>query len=361
MSFKFPVPSHSWCLDFALTLMDNLDSPLWKRALSAANAELPVKVIKFVNNLLSQSADVTPTFITGRSSKTHPGSNILQWRAEAERLNKELFDAELQLDVLWRALSLAKKNYQRVVEKRDSILARINESRVPPGPQLPREIIIQIAGYLRWDRWYNSDPDRGPKTYSSLRRMASAFSVVGDLGDAILRKIPLVFLHPMSYRYDYEWANTFQNLPTSQQEVIGKHPRICRYDDDDVDVDKFSCITPGEEVHLILSLECDASYVCARLLKRLAGRFHLTLFDNGEREFRDFLDTFLHPNLRPRISSLTLRRTVTEGDTETLLVEPREPHTISPSLRLTSPPMPNIRIYSSMSYAPFIRPCKVCA
>ncbi len=240
MSFKFPVLSHSWCLDFALTLMENLDSPLWKRALSAANAELPVKVIKFVNDLLSQSADVTPTLyvllnlfefdvhhhdtttsITGRSSKTHPGSVILQWRAEAERLNKELFDAELQLDVLWRVLSLAKKNYQRVVEKRDSILARINESRVPPGPQLPREIIIQIARYLRWDRWYNSDPDRGPKTYSSLRRMASAFSVVGDLGDAILRKIPLVFLHPMSYRYDYEWANTFQNLPTSQQEVIG--------------------------------------------------------------------------------------------------------------------------------------------
>ncbi len=48
----------------------------------------------------------------------------------------------------------------------------------------------------------------------------------------------------------------------------------------------------------------------------------------GNANLRDLLDTFLHPNLRPRISSLTLRRTVTEGDTETLLVEPREPHTL---------------------------------
>ncbi len=85
---------------------------------------------------------------TSAYSAERPDSDVSQLRDKMDFLTVELFNAELQLDVLWQAMAFAKNNFQRIGEDRDRIFAVMNQRPIPP--QLPTEIIMQIAGYLRW-------------------------------------------------------------------------------------------------------------------------------------------------------------------------------------------------------------------
>jgi len=258
----------------------------------AANAELPAKVVKFVNNLVAgTNIDITPPLCvllsifssshshgTNKSSNSHPECNASKLRAEVESLNRELFNAELQLDVLLRAVTLSKKNIQRIVEKRDTTISFLNDIWVPP--QLPTEIVMQTAGYLRWDddsdavSWGGSYRDGSRDSYSSLRWMASAFSVVDGMDVAILRNIPLVLFQSKVGSGAARWTDVLEDLPISQREIIGEDPRFCLYDDEDA----ISCISPDEEIHLILFSEYDTPEVSVRLFQM----FHISLVFSDE-------------------------------------------------------------------------------
>ncbi len=290
-------------------------------------------------------------------------------------LDKELSAAELQLNVLWRAMTLAQKEVEQIVEERDSIFSRFDVVQTPP--QLPTEIVMQIAGYLRWDH-----TNRGKDSYSSLRRMACAFSVVDGMEDALLLQIPLVLFETTADMkgHDSEWVETFETLPPSQRQIIGDNPRFCRYDDEDT----ISRIGLNEEVHLVLPSETHASKVSARLFQMNIRHFHISLVNSsGETDFRDFIDSFLDPKLLPRISSLTIAQELWDDDEESS--ESRwhgsikfqfsnEPAShcqrcligfpflsISRSWRLPSPTMSTIcQRMSSITYTPFVRRCEVC-
>ncbi len=215
---------------------------------------------------------------------------------------------------------VAQKNIRRIVDERDAILTRIDKSLVPP--QLPTEILMQIAGYLRWDHWYDHDAvlvsdiwgilDRGRTTdrsYLSLRQMARAFSVVDGMEDAILRMIPLVLIHSADAADHVrlgrcaEWHATFQRLSSSQKKVIGDTPRLCRYDDEDT----ISRTSPDEEVHLLLSSE-DYANVSTRVFQKRLGYFHvhLSIPHHTTPNLQNFVDSFLDLKLLPHISSLTI-------------------------------------------------------
>jgi len=287
--------SSTTSLLFSTIIMEDLKSPFWKRALLVAKTELPVKVIKFINDLIVESNVASPC----TSSVERPDSDVSQQRAKMEFLTVELFHAELQLDVLWQAMALAKNNFQRIGEDRDGIFAVMNQRPIPP--QLPTEIIMQIAGYLRWD-----GEDSGRDSYSSLRRMACAFSSVDGMKDALLRKIPLVLFHSMANTDDerHEWNRTLLFLTANQHETIKEHPRFCRYDDEDA----ISRIAPDEEVHLVLPSESYAPKVSTRVFQMLSGRLHLSLLSGMGSELRDFIHTFLNRKLLHRVSSVTIRR-----------------------------------------------------
>jgi len=165
---------------------------------------------------------------------------------------------------------------------------------------------MQIAGYLHWDH-----TNRGKDSYSSLRRMACAFSVVDGMEDALLRQIPLVLFETTADMKGHKWIETFETLPPSQRQIIGDNPRFCRYDNEDT----ISRIGLNEEVHLVLPSETHASKVSARLFQTSIRHFHLSLVNSStETDFRNFMDSFLDPKLLPRISSLTIAQEVWDGD-----------------------------------------------
>lgn len=101
-----------------IIMIENLDSPLWKRVFLATNAEVPVKIINFLNDLIAEASVFPPEFMCqcvllctfefdidrhgiGRSSNVHSDPDISHLRAKVESLNRELFNAELHVDVLY--------------------------------------------------------------------------------------------------------------------------------------------------------------------------------------------------------------------------------------------------------------------
>lgn len=260
--------------------------------------------------------------LTYSSTPSHknPKSDITQLRAKIKSLDSQLFNAELELDVLRRAMTLAKTDMERIVDERANALSCINQCRV--SPQLPTEIVLEIAERLRWNQWYKRESDHCGDSYASLRAMANAFSVVGGMEDAILRKIPLVLLDSKSRRVEDEsWLRTFADLPTGQREIIGANPRFCHFDDNDV----ISRIQAQEEVHLVLSSYNGTSNISSRLVHRPAGHLHLILVRNTGVGLQDFANKFLNPTLVSRISTLMLVNTLPDsrfGASNTLSIEP---------------------------------------
>lgn len=294
-------------------------------------------------------------------SHKDPRSDVTQLRAKVDSLNWRHFNAELELDVLQRAITLAKTNLQQIVDERDEALSCINESRVPP--QLPSEIILEIAEHLRWDRWYKRDSDFGGDSYSSIRAMANAFSVLDGIEGAILRKIPLVIFESKadSQRAQYErWPRTFAGLPTGQREIIGDDPRFCHIDDED----GISCISPYEEVHLVLTSELHASPIASRAIQKLAGHVHLSLIHDADVNFQDFVNKHLNPIASPRISSLTVASSPENfdiwGENVLLLESPGNAVFERASVKLSAllPPYnfpipPHLTVFEINNFSPF--------
>lgn len=255
------------------------------------------------------------------SSCNKPDSDVFELRAKVESLNWQLFNAELEVDTLRRAMTFAKTNVQRIANERDEALSCINQSRIPR--QLPTEIIMEIAEHLRWDQWYKTHSNRSPRedSYSTIRAMAIAFSAIDGMEEAILRKIPLVLLESMSRRNENEnWMFTFAALPTSQREIIGACPRLCHLADDDA----ISRIHAHEEVHLVLSSHYRSSDVSSLITRRPASHLHLTLVRNTTIGLQDFADKFLNPTLASRISTFMLINTLPNlhfGVSNTLSIE----------------------------------------
>ncbi len=307
-----------------------------------------------------------------RSSIARPEDDVAQLRDKVESLNRELFHAELQLDVLWRAMTLSKKNIQRVVEERADTISRINKRRTLP--QVPKEIILKIAGYLPWNDSYD---DEG---LTPVRRMARAFSAVRGMEDAILRKLPLVVQHlPPSH-----WNCSDAYLPKGYMDIIGSRPRICRYDDEDT----ISRVTRNEEVYLTLPSESHASNISTAVFQRLAaGRLHLSLIDSTAHGFRDFKTSFLNQKILPHITSLIVQRD--SGSTQEgyhrsyILVVGQSTQATRPcwggpdfrcgscktifplldislSLKSHSPPIWKTSMHSSKFCEPLVHRCKVC-
>lgn len=227
-----------------------------------------------------------------RSRRENSECNVTHLRSKLECFDMELFNAQLGVDVLCRALSLAKADIQRIIYERERMICSIDQERSPP--HLPMEVIAEIAECLRWDSCYGEHSRFGD--YSSLRNMANAFSVVEGMEDTILRKIPLVLAHnspKVANLKEFE-SNFNIALPTRKRQIIGENPRFNRYDNEEA----VSRIFPEEEVHLILCSEPHAANVSLHIFQRL-NNIHLTLIGFSDVAFGGFAESFLDSKINP--------------------------------------------------------------
>ncbi|KLO11803.1 hypothetical protein SCHPADRAFT_455435 [Schizopora paradoxa] len=107
--------------------MEKYDSPHWRRARLAATGEIPFKVLNFIQDCIAESPAGSWANPIGDTSHLNSDSDVAGLRARVDILNRRLFNAEIELDVLWHATSLAKANAQRIADERDDTLISIEK------------------------------------------------------------------------------------------------------------------------------------------------------------------------------------------------------------------------------------------
>lgn len=231
------------------------------------------------------------------------GSDSARLRSNVEFFNHQLLNAEMELDAIWRTVALAEANIQWIVNKRDensSLIRKKHGTR-----HLPTEIVFKVADYLRWERQYDRSLDLDGPSYSSLRTMAKAFSMVKGMEQAILRKIPLALfvneaLEPSAVQEI--WEDILNEMPPSQREVIGLNPRFCCIEDEDT----IAQIIPHEEVHLLFVTDRYVSKVTSETLVKFVGNLHATVICLSAKDFKDHPGRILRSNFISLMSSVTV-------------------------------------------------------
>ncbi|KLO06973.1 hypothetical protein SCHPADRAFT_1001990 [Schizopora paradoxa] len=280
--------------------MEDGNSPIWRRARLAASGELSFKILNFVQDLVASTGTNPPTV----SAYSQADSDIMNSRSKIELLNHELLNAEMELDAIWRTVSLAEANIRRITDDRNKELSLFNESR-RARRRLPTEIVLKIADFLRCEHQYERELDLDGPSYSSIRSMAKAFSIIDGMEEAVLRKIPLVLfvnevLDP-SVAQEI-WEDILKEIPLSRREGVGLDPRFSYIEDEEA----VAQISTHEEVHLFFITDRFVSKVSPERLAKFAGNLHATVICLSEKDFKDHPGKILNYEFISLMSSVML-------------------------------------------------------